>query len=224
MENLFRRAKQRKDYLDISEETRKEYLQDYIDETNNNFVDTVIDYIFLVNLPNYIKEKIEEARSPFDLDELEFEIKFDERKIHFPYSSTVFHSMKMYCKKYNYPFDNGIPQGYKMGYNTDCEGLYVDHSLYYELIAEVKSRAKIYDDSEKREGNGKISVEFCTDGNVEYVTIKGSAKDLANIYYSELQAYNYKKGNTEKPIEFDRKELKEKAYSLRIHINSIDNY
>ena len=175
MENFYSRITQRKNYLDISEEEKREYVDEYISETNLNLIDSIIDYHFIVKLPEFISDCIKNAQKSSDLDELDFEIKYVEGQTTFPEYST-FGPMQMYCEEFT------------------CR----------IVVAPLRVA-------------GKTGVR-----------IHGSAKDLATIYYLELEHYgqrnSYKKDDKVILADYDEKDLEKKAYQLRVKRCSSDKF
>ena len=227
MENFYSRITQRKNYLDISEEEKREYVDEYISETNLNLIDSIIDYHFIVRLPKYISDCIKNAQKSSDLDELDFEIKCVEGQTTFPEYST-FGPMQMYCEEFTCPFDNSARRQTKYTYDTGCEGLFIDRKLHDKLYVETLKRTMIYNGSYSREGKPGIVVTPLRVAGKTGVRIHGSAKDLATIYYLELEHYgqrnSYKKDDKVILADYDEKDLEKKAYQLRVKRCSSDKF
>ncbi len=227
MENFYSRITERKKYLDISEKEKKEYEDEYVSETNINLIDSIIDYHFIVKLPDFISKSIKKSRKSSDLDKLDFEIEYIEEKTTFPeYSS--FGPMKMYCEEFTYPFDNSARKQTKYTYDTGCEGLFVDRRLYDKLYDETFKRAMIYNGFDRHEDKPGIVVTPLHYVGRTGVNIHGTAKELATIYYLELESYgqrnSYKKDNKVCLADYDEKDLTKKAHQLRVKRSPSDEF
>ena len=221
MENLFNRIEEKKKEFEIikkevniEDEKQLEYLEDYIDESNLNIVDSVIDYCLLVRLPEFINKEIDKARSAKDLEDLTFRINFD-----YMYGdSQLIGTIESYCKKIGKVFDNKIKVNpNEKIYNTGCDGLYVDYHLFNDIFSGFRQRLNLYNKKDNQNEKSKLGIICFKDleDGIGKIRIIGTAKDLANVYYSELQAYNYKNDK-----EYDKKDLQEKTYSFRYKVNT----
>lgn len=213
MYNMFERLKQKEAHMNLDENIKQEYISDreeMMAEMNEDFIETVIDKLLLIDLRKKIEQELKYAKTKEQLDETTFSIKIEYGIGYVPYDG----------KGSRQPVYNFLTPGLSYRDKTNkvstdmCSGeyIYMDDKLTEMFEKRLMDRLSVYSNKDKENRTENPINKIDNIGTFTF-RITASVKELIEIYYGELQYYNYR-NRTEKPQDFDEKSVAKAGKSL----------
>ena len=217
MYNMYKRLKQRKAFINLDDDKKKEFNEDIAEvkmEMNEDFVDSIIDKIIFECMNNKIQSTLKSAKSEEELENLEIVIRIKD-------TSGRINSRNASEDTYYYQEFATLPNYFS---SPNCielnpyinEVIYLDQKLTKLFENKIMDRLSVYTNPnlDKKSSVTIETVKLPRLVTEKCIKIKGSIKDLIDIYYSELQAYNYR-NRSEKESNYNKMDFHKAGRALK---------